>query len=92
MRTVYSIGFVPWPEESGQGISGMHVDVCGSGFLYNMVRILAGALLDVGTGRLALSAVEEALTAGNRELLGKTMPAKGLTLLSVDYGFPLFRR
>lgn len=92
VRTVYSIGFVSWPEESGQGISGMHVDVCGSGFLYNMVRILAGALLDVGTGRLALSAVEEALTAGNRELLGKTMPAKGLTLLSVDYGFPLFRR
>ena len=39
-----------------------------------------------------VASVEEALTAGNRELLGKTMPAKGLTLLSVDYGFPLFRR
>ena len=52
--------------------------------------ILAGALLGCGTGQLPLSAVEEALRTGRRDLLGKTMPAKGLTLLAVDYGFPLF--
>ena len=69
---------------------GVYIDVCGNGFLYNMVRIMAGALLDCGTGKLSLAAVEEALCTGNRELLGKTLPAKGLTLLRVEYPFPLF--
>ena len=55
-----------------------------------MVRILAGALLDCGAGKLSLSAVASALADGKRDLLGKTMPAKGLTLLGVDYGFGLF--
>ncbi len=41
---------------------------------------------------LPLAAAEEALRTGNRELLGKTMPAKGLTLLRAEYGFPLFGR
>ena len=69
---------------------GVHIDVCGNGFLYNMVRIMAGAILECGTGKLPVSAVEEALGGGKRDLLGKTMPAKGLTLRSVDYGFDLF--
>ena len=71
-------------------MTGERIDVCGSGFLYNMVRIMAGAILGCGTGKLPLAAVEKALATGERELLGKTMPAKGLTLLRVDYGFPLF--
>ena len=66
------------------------MEITGNGFLYNMVRIMAGALLDCGTGKLSLAAVEEALRTGNRELLGKTLPAKGLTLLRVEYPFPLF--
>lgn len=66
------------------------MDFCGNGFLYNMVRILAGALLGAGCGKLSLEAVRAALAGGGRELLGKTMPAKGLTLLSVEYGFGLF--
>ena len=85
VRTVYSIGLTP--RLGGRGVD---IDVCGSGFLYNMVRIMAGALLDCGTGKLSLSAVREALAAGDRERLGKTMPAKGLTLLSVQYDPPLF--
>ena len=97
VRTVYSIALTPWQAAGGGSIGagggsvgGLHIDVCGGGFLYNMVRILAGALLDCGAGKLSLSAVAAALAGGKRDLLGKTMPAKGLTLLGVDYGFGLF--
>ena len=90
VRTVYSVETAPRADEYAEGVPGVYIDVCGSGFLYNMVRIMAGALLDCGTGKLSLAAVEEALRTGNRELLGKTLPAKGLTLLRVEYPFPLF--
>ncbi|HIY96058.1 MAG TPA: tRNA pseudouridine(38-40) synthase TruA [Candidatus Borkfalkia excrementigallinarum] len=90
VRTVHSVEFVPWADELGERTFGVHIDVCGSGFLYNMVRIMAGAILECGTGKLSLSAVGEALRTGERDLLGKTMPAKGLTLLRVDYGFSVF--
>ena len=89
VRTLYSVRVAEGEE---LGVPVLHMDFCGNGFLYNMVRILAGALLDAGGGRLTLSAAEQALRTGNRELLGKTLPAKGLTLLSVEYGFPLFAR
>lgn len=90
VRTVYSVALLPWSDVLDGHTPGVHIDVCGGGFLYNMVRIMAGAVLDCGTGKLPLSAVEEALRTGRRDLLGKTMPAKGLTLLRADYGFPLF--
>lgn len=89
VRTVHSVEVSPYANEIA-GTLCADIDVCGSGFLYNMVRIMAGALLDCGAGKLPLSAVEKALCTGERDLLGKTMPAKGLTLLSVEYGFPLF--
>ncbi len=64
------------------------VTVCGNGFLYNMVRILAGELVAVGCGK------QEGITAAfqtkERSALAKTMPAKGLKLVSADYGIPLF--
>ena len=87
VRTGHRIDLAPW--EEGQ-MRGLHIDVCGGGFLYNMVRIMAGAILECGAGKLPIAAVQAALDTGDRELLGKTMPAQGLTLLSVDYGFPLF--
>ena len=59
--------------------------VTGNGFLYNMVRIIVGALIEVGYGRLTESEILSALSGGGRNLLGKTMPACGLTLLSVEY-------
>lgn len=90
VRTVYSVETAPRADEYAEGVPGVYIDVCGNGFLYNMVRIMAGTLLDCGTGKLSLAAVEEALRTGNRELLGKTLPAKGLTLLRVEYPFPLF--
>lgn len=92
VRTVYSVRFAPRSGGPAQGTPCMDIDVCGNGFLYNMVRIMAGALLDCGTGKLPLSAVEKALRTGDRELLGKTMPAKGLTLLCVQYREAIFGR
>ena len=57
----------------------------GTGFLQNMVRIMAGTLIEVGLGRIRPEEVEEILEACNRKMAGPTAPAKGLCLLKVDY-------
>lgn len=59
--------------------------IWGTGFLYNMVRIFAGTLIGVGSGKLAPGAVKMALQTGSRLCLGITAPAQGLTLMRVDY-------
>lgn len=64
--------------------------VRGNGFLYNMVRIIAGTLLYVGLGKLTVANVEEILASGNRCLAGKTLPARGLFLDEVVYDPPRF--
>ena len=65
------------------------IEVCGYGFLYNMVRIIAGELFAIGFGKED-TAIKRALETGKRELLAKTMPAKGLMLLSTKYDAPIF--
>jgi tRNA pseudouridine38-40 synthase len=55
------------------------------GFLYNMVRTIAGTLLDVGRGRLEADCVERALSSGDRTEAGHTAPPGGLYLVSVQY-------
>ena len=57
----------------------------GSGFLYNMVRIIAGTLVGVGSGKLEPGAFARAIESGNRLDLGVTAPAHGLTLMEVFY-------
>ena len=59
--------------------------VCGNGFLYNMVRIIAGTLVKIGSGDIPPQAMAEIISKEDRSLAGKTMPAKGLTLKSVEY-------
>lgn len=59
--------------------------VHGNGFLYNMVRILAGTLIAVGTHKLEGGAIARALQSGSRLDLGVTAPPQGLTLMRVDY-------
>jgi tRNA pseudouridine38-40 synthase len=59
--------------------------VRGNGFLYNMVRILAGTLIAVGSGKLEPGAISRALQSKNRLDLGVTAPAHGLTLMRVYY-------
>ncbi len=61
------------------------ISVTGNGFLYNMVRIIAGTLVDVGKGKLSAEAIPEIILKKDRTLAGKTLPAKGLCLKSVKY-------
>ncbi len=59
--------------------------VWGTGFLYNMVRILAGTLMLIGQGKLEQDALARAIASGDRLDLGFTAPARGLTLMRVLY-------
>ena len=59
--------------------------VTGNGFLYNMVRIIAGTLLQVGGGLMAPEEVEHILAAKDRQLAGDTARPEGLTLVSIRY-------
>lgn len=67
------------------------IAVEGSGFLYNMVRTIAGTLLDAGRGKLTADDVSAVLAARDRKRAGPTAPACGLYLLSVQYATPCFR-
>ena len=62
------------------------IEVCGNGFLYNMVRTIAGTVLWYACGRLSLDDIARSLEKGDRASVGKTMPPNGLILKSVDYG------
>lgn len=61
------------------------IRVKGNGFLYNMVRIIAGTLIAVGKGRLEPECVKKALESLNRGDAGPTAPAKGLTLVEIKF-------
>ncbi len=63
----------------------LRVEVSGSGFLYNMVRIIAGTLHDVGRGRIKAAALPEIIASCARKRAGPTLPAKGLCLEWVAY-------
>ncbi len=57
----------------------------GNGFLYNMVRIIAGTLIRIGSGMYPPERMKEILDARNRAAAGDTAPAKGLTLVGIEY-------
>jgi tRNA pseudouridine38-40 synthase len=61
------------------------IRVRGNGFLYNMVRIIAGTLVQVGKGQLPPSRVKEMLEACDRTRAGQTAPPQGLTLVGIEY-------
>lgn len=63
----------------------LHITATGNGFLYNMVRILAGTLYEVGTGARRPEEMEQILKAGDRQAAGMLAPAKGLVLEKVYY-------
>lgn len=88
VRTVYSVAVTI--TESGGAVDA-DIRVEGSGFLYNMVRTLAGTMLNFAEGSLTEEDIIRSLETGDRESVGRTMPAKGLTLEKVDYGFNLFK-
>ncbi len=78
VRTVYSI-------EIKENNDLYEIAVTGNGFLYNMVRIIAGTLYYAGINRLTAADVKKAFETGDRELLGITLEAKGLCLEKVVY-------
>lgn len=61
------------------------IRVCGNGFLYNMVRIIAGTLLEVGQGKRTPESMSGVLAARSRAAAGPTAPACGLTLIKYEY-------
>lgn len=77
VRTVYAVDV----EEQGAEIV---IRVCGNGFLYNMVRIIAGTLMEAGKGRLQPEDIPRILDAKDRAAAGPTAPAHGLTLIKIE--------
>ncbi len=63
----------------------VHIDIAGSGFLYNMVRIIAGTLIEIGRERMSPGEMENIINARDRSRAGFTAPACGLTLVRVFY-------
>lgn len=61
------------------------IRVSGRGFLYNMVRIIAGTLMEVGRGHIEPEKVDEILRAKDRQAAGPTAPACGLTLIKYEF-------
>ncbi len=97
IRTIYKVEILIDKNVDGQMMSSeengcleyeygrmIRIRVTGSGFLYNMVRIIAGTLLDVGTGLMEVSDVKKCLETCRREDAGPTAPACGLTLVRYE--------
>lgn len=61
------------------------IELTGNGFLYNMVRIISGTLLDVGLGKIRAEEIPEIIESKDRQRAGKTLPAQGLYLVEVKY-------
>lgn len=64
----------------------IEIEVTGNGFLYNMVRIITGTLLAVGSGKLEVSDIDRIIESKKRENAGMTVPPNGLFLKEVYYG------
>ncbi|MHC4711711.1 MAG: tRNA pseudouridine(38-40) synthase TruA [Planctomycetota bacterium] len=80
-NTVRTIERIDFEETPGT----LHIRFTGDGFLYMMVRIMVGTLLEVGRGRLAPEDIPGIIAAGNREAAGPTAQAQGLCLVEVRY-------
>lgn len=82
VRTIYSINFTC---ENFYNVKMYCLEVTGNGFLYNMVRIIAGTVAEFVKGRMDPNNLTKVLNSGRRELAGPTAPACGLYLWKVDY-------
>ncbi len=78
VRTIYDLKV----EKAGELIT---ISVTGNGFLYNMVRIIAGTLLKAGSGHILPEDIADIIEAKDRQKAGPTAPAKGLTLVKICY-------
>lgn len=80
VRTIYDIHI-----EEGEGGKLLSLFVTGNGFLHNMVRAIAGTLIDVGRGRFSPEDMQSILESRDRRRAGKTVEGCGLFLVSVEY-------
>ena len=78
VRTIYKAKV----EENGERII---IELTGNGFLYNMVRIISGTLVEVGLDKIKPEEISKIIESKNRQNAGKTLPACGLYLVSVEY-------
>jgi tRNA pseudouridine38-40 synthase len=82
IRTIHSCTV----EAAGEGR--LHIDVSGEGFLWNMVRIIAGTLVEIGAGRREVNSIPATLASCARDMAGSTFPPEGLCLQWIRYGAP----
>ncbi len=78
VRTVYSLDII-------QDEPFIQLDIKGSGFLYHMVRIIAGTLIEIGQKKRPPLSMKDIIASKNRERAGVTAPAKGLMMVAVYY-------
>ena len=78
VRTIYKANIIT----EGPNIA---IDLTGNGFLYNMVRIIVGTLVDVGLGKIKADDITNIIESKDRTKAGKTLPPQGLMLLRVEY-------
>lgn len=78
VRVIYKAEII----EDGEKI---YIELTGNGFLYNMVRIIAGTLVEVGLEKIEPEEIKNIIEKKERILAGKTLPAHGLCLMEVQY-------
>ena len=79
VRTIYKAEVIKMPNDR------IYIELTGSGFLYNMVRIISGTLVDVGLGKIEPEDIKDIIESKDRQKAGKTLPPQGLYLLKVEY-------
>ncbi|MDR1572057.1 MAG: tRNA pseudouridine(38-40) synthase TruA [Clostridiales Family XIII bacterium] len=80
------LGVAVYEDAFGRGGRMISIEVTGAGFLYNMVRIMAGTLLGAGMGRISPREIDGIIESGERGRAGPTAPPQGLCLAEVYYG------
>ena len=79
VRTIYKAEVKKMPNDK------IWIELTGNGFLYNMVRIIAGTLVEVGLGKIKAEEINDIMKSKRRENAGKTLPPQGLYLVNVEY-------
>ena len=79
VRTIYQAQVLEKPEGR------IWIELTGNGFLYNMVRIIAGTLVEIGLGNIEPEEITSIIEEKNRNKAGKTLPPQGLYLVTVEY-------
>ncbi len=79
VRTIYKAEVIKMPDEK------IWIELIGNGFLYNMVRIIAGTLVEVGLEKIDSNEIPKIIESKDRKNAGKTLPPQGLYLVNVYY-------